>query len=226
MYYRSCKFRKITIGFEVTYFMKNFSDEYSTLNQPAAAQIKVKGSRFIGNAFPAQTRDEAEALILEWSKKYYDATHNCFAYRIGLGSDIVQRYSDAGEPAGTAGLPIYQAIEGKDLSDIVVIITRYFGGTKLGKGGLVRAYRDATLAVLDVAEIRKKFLRAYYKINFPYEVTGEVMHLLETCGAEVTDSIYEQSVRLKVRIRLSLAPQLLKKLAEIQYKKVFVEDGV
>lgn len=133
-------------------------------------------------------------------KEFYDATHNCFAYRIGITGEVF-RYSDDGEPSGTAGIKIYNTIQFKNLSDILVIVTRYFGGTKLGVGGLSRAYFDATLKVLDKAQIIEKILMDEIKIKFPYDFTSQVMHVISKYGAKVTDTIYEEDIIIIVNVQ-------------------------
>lgn len=193
----------------------NFSDEYQTITKPAQSLIKIKGSRFLGYAAPAADANAAQEIIAQISKKYYDASHNCYAYRTGIGKETKFRYNDDGEPSGTAGLPIYQAIEGRELTNIVVIVTRYFGGTKLGKGGLVRAYRDATIETLAQARIVTKIIETEFRINFSYPRTGEIMHLLESMQARITNSDYTTDVTLDISIRQSQASRLKSQLIEL-----------
>jgi uncharacterized YigZ family protein len=191
------------------------ADEFQSLSEPAQSCIKIKGSRFLGHAAPAESPEMAQKIISEISKKFYDATHNCFAWRIGCGQEPVFRYNDAGEPSGTAGLPIFQTIEGRGLTNLVVIVTRYFGGTKLGTGGLVRAYRDATGATLDQAKIITKIIETSFSLNFTYPRTGEIMHLLENLGARITNSDYTTDVTLQISIRKSRAENLKTRLVEL-----------
>ena len=112
--------------------MENESDSYLTVKTAGQVEIKIKGSKFIGQALPCLSEEEAEATLAGIRKKYYDATHHCYAYKIGMGRNQKFRYSDAGEPSGTAGKPIYDQLEGKGLTNLIVIVIRYFGGTKLG----------------------------------------------------------------------------------------------
>ncbi len=196
------------------------ADEYQTILTVQRAQLTVKGSRFIGHAAPAKDSESALDYIQKISKEYFDATHNCFAYRIGLGKTLNRRYSDAGEPAGTAGLPIMQAIETLQLTNLVVIITRYFGGTKLGTGGLVRAYRETTLKTLAAAPVIKDYIYSRFRLEFPYPLTGEVMHLLQSFAAKIERTEYAEVAKLLFSIRLSRESELLLKLKELAYLNV------
>jgi len=193
------------------------TDEYSTIKIACTGQIKIKGSRFIGHAIPVRTVVEAEEQIEQIAKKFYDASHNCYAYRIGFEENLVNRHSDAGEPAGTAGLPIYQALASRQISDLVVVITRYFGGTKLGKGGLIRAYREATLVTLENTDLIKKIVFINYRICYPYSETGDVMHQIESANAKIQKSDYGDQVTLVVAIRRSRAAPFKAKLIELAH---------
>lgn len=175
-------------------------DSYQTIASFLRSEIKVSNSRFIASAYPVSVNEEAEEFLKQVRKEFYDATHNCFAYRIGITGEVF-RYSDDGEPSGTAGIKIYNTIQFKNLSDILVIVTRYFGGTKLGVGGLSRAYFDATLKVLDKAQIIEKILMDEIKIKFPYDFTSQVMHVISKYGAKVTDTIYEEDIIIIVNVQ-------------------------
>ncbi len=126
-------------------------DKYYTIAERQRAEIKVKGSKFIGTAAPAPTRDAAMSFLEEMRSEFFDATHNCFAFRIGWNGNEY-RAADDGEPAGSAGKPMLFTIDKYDYRDIIVVVTRYFGGTKLGVGGLVRAYSDATEEALKICK--------------------------------------------------------------------------
>ena len=122
-------------------------DTYLTLREGAEAQIKVKGSRFLAEAVPVADEAVAEAALATIRKREYNATHHCTAYRIGPAADLF-RFNDDGEPSGTAGQPILRQIEGRELTNTLVVVTRYYGGTKLGTGGLIRAYGEAASLAL------------------------------------------------------------------------------
>jgi uncharacterized YigZ family protein len=178
-------------------------DEFHTLKAKASAETRVKGSRFIGYAAPVENREDAEAFIQSISKKHHDAAHNCYAYRIGFGDNSGFRYSDAGEPSGTAGRPILDAIDGRDLTNTICVVARYFGGTKLGTGGLARAYHDCASSTLDAGTVIVKFVTDSLHIRYPYDLTGVVMKLLSKLGCDIEETIYENEPEMHVRIRLS-----------------------
>ena len=133
----------------------NDMDSYKTVSAPNEHEIdKIKGSRFLGFVCPVQDEEQALQHVEALRKRFYDARHWCWAYRLGRGRDVF-RYQDDGEPSGTAGRPILQEIDGRELTDVLVVVVRYFGGTKLGTGGLARAYGDAARATLGSAEIQE-----------------------------------------------------------------------
>jgi uncharacterized YigZ family protein len=173
----------------------------------AGHQIKVKGSRFIAAVAPVETEEEAGKFIERISRKHFDATHNCFAYRLGLSVEAISRFSDAGEPSGTAGRPILEAISGRDLTDTVVVVTRYYGGTKLGTGGLARAYRACALAALEKAGSTKRYLTVDFRCQFPYPLTKEVEGLIRKLGGQVLEGEYGEDVEMTVRMRRSRAQE-------------------
>ena len=178
-------------------------DVYFTIKERTSAELKIKGSRFIGHAAPIKTREEAESFVKEISKKYYDATHNCFAYRVNTQHSSLFRISDAGEPSGTAGKPILNAIDGLRLTDVVCVVTRYFGGTKLGTGGLARAYNQCAKETLEKGEKIKCFKTTIVIIVLPYELTGTVMHLISSYNCHIEKTVYDSEVEMTLSIRQS-----------------------
>jgi len=178
-------------------------DEYLTIEKQQQAEIKVKGSKFIATAAPVNNESEAKAFVLQVSKKYFDATHNCYAYTVGIHPAIISRYNDAGEPAGTAGKPILNVIQGKGLANVAVVVTRYFGGTKLGVGGLIRAYTDCTRTVIDHCAIVKKYIFQKLNLQFDYELTGVVMKTISQFDAKIIDTKYEKQTQLALFLRKS-----------------------
>jgi uncharacterized YigZ family protein len=152
-------------------------DRYSSIQAAVSAQLKVEGSRFIADLFPVRTEQEAAAALESVRKKYFDATHHCFAHVIGAEKKII-RYSDDGEPSGTAGVKICAAVQSYNLSDILLVVTRYFGGTKLGVGGLGRAYHEAALEGIRAAVIVTKSLVQEMHVQFPFTETNPVMNII------------------------------------------------
>ena len=151
---------------------------YRTITKPGKAEIKVRGSRFIACAEPVQNEEQCKRFIAQYQKLYHDASHVCFAYRTGVGEHTVYRFSDAGEPAGTAGAPIFKVIEGAHLTDILILVVRYFGGTKLGIGGLVRAYTDSARAVLEQIVTVKKIIAKPLHFQVEYNYINPVLREL------------------------------------------------
>ena len=181
------------------------SDRYETLAAPHSAEIpKIKGSRFIGDAFPVESPEAADERIGEVRKRYHAASHHCFAYRLGP-EGVIFRSSDDGEPSGSAGAPILRQIESSGLSDVLVVVTRYFGGTKLGTGGLVRAYGDAADFVLNAAKRQTRQLYTAFELVFAYNDTAPVMRLIDRFGARVVTSRYAEGTTLRVEVPTSRA---------------------
>jgi len=187
-------------------------DEYLVPAAQAQAEIKVKGSRFVARIVPALSKEAAEEIYKEIKKKYYNATHNCFAYLINKDAF---RYSDDGEPSGTAGKPILQVLESVPLYESLCVVTRYFGGTKLGTGGLIRAYGQAAAQALQVCKLKTKVRAAEYRLNLPYELEPSLRRLLGRFRGEICDSEYSGLVEMRVLIPQSRAPAFEKQVGEL-----------
>ena len=177
------------------------TDSFTTLAAPVRAEPpKTKGSRHIGEAFPATTEAEAQQALAGVRAREYTATHHAWAWR--LGPDGAPRASDDGEPSGSAGLPTLREIEGRDLTDVIVVVTRYYGGTKLGTGGLMRAYAEAAGAALDAGRVVTRIVRVPVTLRFAFADTAPAMRLLDTFDAEVTEQTYDadgSTLRLAIR---------------------------
>lgn len=177
-------------------------DTYRTLDDNGTAELKVEGSRFMAEAVPVNGRDDAEEHIDSVRRREHKATHHCSAYRLGVEGDIF-RYDDDGEPSGTAGAPILRQIDARSLTNTLVVVTRYFGGTKLGTGGLARAYGDAASRALDRSTIVERVVRTPVTIRFSYDDTSPVEQLLQQFDAEVASSDYTDVTTLTVGVRES-----------------------
>ena len=175
-------------------------EEYLAVKQEGIGEIIEKKSRFIGHVRAVETEEEALAMIEQIRKKHYDARHNCFAYSIGTGPQPLLRFSDDGEPQGTAGKPILEVIQGSEIKNICIVVTRYFGGTLLGTGGLVRAYTEAAKAGIEAAEIGKRRLMIEVEIPMEYADLGKLQYLVANADAEIVDTVYEEKVILKIRV--------------------------
>jgi len=193
--------------------LENDSDSYLTIRTFGQTEIKIKGSKFIGQASPCSSEEEAENILAGIRKKYYDATHHCFAYRVGPGITGKFRYSDAGEPSGTAGKPIFDQIEGKGLTNLIIVVTRYYGGTKLGTGGLTHAYSEAAEEAIKSAGIVEEFILEGLSLIVDYHDYNIVERLIHKFGGEIdgrglTNSaaggLKEQIPTIDLRLRKSL----------------------
>lgn len=175
-------------------------DSHLVLDQPGRAEIKVKGSRFIGEAVPVNSVEDAESVLRTIRKREYDATHHCSAWRIDAeGSEF--RYSDDGEPSNSAGMPIFRQIECRDLFGTIVVVTRYYGGTKLGTGGLIRAYGEAASLALDDSRVREVIPRTRLTIRFSYDDTSPAMHLISQYDTVMADTRYSEQTEIDVDVR-------------------------
>lgn len=168
---------------------------YRTIYKMGEDEILIKKSRFIGYAMPVETEDEAIKFIEEIKTKHRDATHNVYAYVLGEDNNI-QRYSDDGEPSGTAGIPALEVIKKEDLRNVAVVVTRYFGGKKLGTGGLIRAYTKGAKIGLEAGVIIDKILFRKVKVRIDYTLYGMVENYLINKGIYIEDTIFDDAVNL------------------------------
>ncbi len=178
-------------------------DSYRTIQESTRAQLQRERSRFIAIATPIENRNTVASLLQAVEQEFSDATHHCYAYRLIEKEQITEIVEDAGEPLGSAGKPILQVLHGRDLVNTIVVVVRYFGGVKLGIGGLARAYSDATKLVLDAVAVIERIREIDLIIKYPYSMTGEVMR-----------TIHRFNVRM-VKIEYSDMPQAWLRLAAL-----------
>ncbi len=195
--------------------------EYKTIAARCEARFIEKKSEFIGYLSPASTEDEAVAFINEIRAMHRKATHNCYAYI--LRENSVSRHSDDGEPGGTAGVPIYEVLRKEGLSDVVCVVTRYFGGVLLGAGGLVRAYTRGAKDAVDCSEIKVMAMAARVEISLEYALYGRLPQIFAEFGARIESEEFGQGVEIAVRVREELAQALCDKLVDICNGKINVE---
>ena len=200
------------------------TDEYYTIQDEQEFEIKVKGSSFIGRASPIESREQAEHFLSAIQKKLFDATHHCYAYRAGHGPNSVFRYHDDGEPSGTAGKPIYQVITGRNLTNLIVVVTRYFGGTKLGTGGLARAYADCAISVLDRCTVQTCIIYKTIRVQFPYDQTSTIMRLIDLFEAKITDIRYDTATEMVLAVRANESGRFCSQLIDLTRGKAVVEN--
>jgi len=197
--------------------------KYFFIVSEVSAGLVVKGSKFIANAAPVAEKEEAEKYIATISARFKNATHNCFAYKTGIADQALFRFSDDGEPSGTAGRPILQAIETKDLTNLALVVSRYFGGTKLGTGGLIRAYNSAALEALNKAKIVAKYPQIILRLKFPYEHTNAAQHLISKYGGNILETQFDEQTVYRVQLKTSDEIDFRNELQNATSGKIIVE---
>lgn len=197
------------------------NDSYRTLSCQAQDEYIVKHSRFIGYAKPVKTEKEAQEFIAEISKKHWDAKHNVYAYSIREGG--IKRYSDDGEPQGTAGMPVLNVILQEDITDCVVVVTRYFGGILLGGGGLVRAYTHSAKIGIDAAGIITLSKWTVCKISCDYTFYGKLETFIRDFGGVIENTDFGENVTLEYRIEKGTEDAFDKKLKDLTNGKISFE---
>lgn len=190
-------------------------DTYKTIEQKAEGLYKEKGSKFIAYAYPIAAEDEAKEIVQGLKKEFYDARHHCYAYRIGHKGESF-RMNDDGEPSSTAGRPIYGQLLSYDVTNILVVVVRYFGGTKLGVSGLINAYQSATSDVLQNASIVEKTVDITFTAQFGYAMLNDVMKVIKDEQPKVEQQSFDNSCTVRMSIRKSRAEVLEAKLSNIE----------
>ena len=197
------------------------SDSYKTVKIESFGEFIEKRSRFIGYCKPVKTEEDATAFINEIRAKHWDARHNVYAYSLREGN--LRRYSDDGEPSGTAGMPVLDVITKNEVYDVCVVVTRYFGGILLGKGGLVRAYAQGAKLALEAGQVIKMQSCLLCSLGCNYNQYGKVSAAVIDAGAQIDDTLYEADVVIKFHMPSELLPSLNKKLADISAGEVQAE---
>lgn len=192
-----------------------FEDTFYTISEPSEGLFKDRGSRFIALAYPVSSEKEIKEIQTSLRKKYHDARHHCYAYRLGYDKSVY-RVNDDGEPSGTAGKPIFGQIQSKDLTNIFIVVIRYFGGTLLGVSGLINAYRSAAADALDHAKIIQKTVMDMYEICFEYTAMNDVMRLMKDRGLQQINQQFELNCRLSFAVRKNDAVSIYDKLKKIE----------
>lgn len=196
---------------------------YKTIHSFGSDEIIINKSRFIGYAKPVSSEDEAIDFIQEIKSKHKDATHNVYAYVIGENNNI-QRYSDDGEPSGTAGVPVLEVIKKEDLRNVAVVVTRYFGGIKLGAGGLVRAYTKGAKIGLDAGLIVEKVLFKIIKVRIDYTLYGKVENELLKYEYIIKDVLYDDAVNIIILCETENVEKLINFLIELTSSRMIYEE--
>lgn len=178
---------------------------YFTLKKLSESLFKEKGSKFYGYAFPVFSEEDVKEKLAEIRKIHNTARHHCYGYRLGVGEEERYRANDDGEPSNSAGKPIYGQLLSAKITNVLVIVVRYFGGTKLGVGGLISAYKTAAKEAIDAGEIVQKEIMNYYKINFDYTEMSDVMNFVKHHKLEVVTQVFESSCEICFRNSLKMS---------------------
>lgn len=184
-----------------------FSDEYKTLAEPSKGTFRDRGSRFLAFAFPVTSELEVKKQLEALRKQYYDATHHCYAYVLGFDKSAY-RVNDDGEPAGTAGRPIYGQILSADLTNVLIVVVRYYGGTKLGVPGLINAYKTASYDAINNATMVQRVVKELYQIEYSYELMNDVMKIIKEENLEVINNEFGMKCVILVAVRHSESPRI------------------
>ena len=189
-------------------------DEYCSISAPVQGVYKDQKSRFIALAYPVESEREVKSLLEKTRDEYHDARHHCLAYRIGHDGAL-WRASDDGEPSGSAGRPILGQIDRFGLSDVAVIVVRYFGGIKLGVPGLIAAYKGAAEAALSCAQVVRKVAAHQYEVHFGYDNMPEVMKMVKDLSLPYSGTSFDMECSMSVRVRLSMEQEFLDRIKNI-----------
>ena len=190
-------------------------DTYASIAGRSDGLFKDNGSRFIAQAYPVESEEEVKEIVGSLKKEYHDARHHCFAYRIGLDGSR-WRANDDGEPSGSAGRPILGQIDAAGLSDILVVVIRYFGGIKLGIPGLIRAYKTSTADALAQATVVEKVAGKDYRLTFPYLSMNAVMKVVKDMSLPQKDQFFAERCSMLLRVRLSQEAAFLDRVSNIE----------
>ena len=191
------------------------AEYYQTIEKPSVAEFKDRGSKFLAHAYPVQTVDDCKQFLQSLKKEHPKAVHHCFAYRLGWDGNIF-RVSDDGEPSGTAGRPILGQIDSKELTNVSVIVVRYFGGTLLGVPGLIQAYKSATAMALQLVPVIQKPIEVLYQLHFDYTQMNDVMMIVKQCGCSVVGQENQLFCLLEIGIPKARLEEALHRLNDIR----------
>ena len=192
------------------------TDEYKTIKNNSEGFYSEKRSKFLAFAHHVESVDEVKELIAQYRKKYYDARHVCYAYMLGANREEF-RANDDGEPSSTAGKPILGQINSNELTDILIVVVRYYGGVNLGTSGLIVAYREATADAIAHAEIETRQVEEVVTYDFPYVMMNDVMRIVKEMQPRIISQTYDNTCQIKLSIRKSEAEQLRQRLKKLSF---------
>lgn len=200
-------------------------DTYQMLALPTEAVFRDKGSKFLAYAYPVWNEDEVKTCLQVLKKQYFDATHHCYAYLLGSRQDY-SRANDDGEPNHTAGTPILNQIKASGLTNTLVVVVRYFGGTKLGVAGLINAYKTATTLALQEASIIQKKIQTTFTIQFTYPQMNQITRLMRDFEGEMVSQELTETCQMILKIRLSYVPIFRKNLTDLAYEGITFTEQI
>jgi len=190
-------------------------DEYKTVESICQGIYKEKGSKFIAFVHPIDSENDVKGIVDDYKKRLFDARHHCYAYQLGINGDVF-RENDDGEPSGTAGKPIHGQIKSFGITNVLIVVVRYFGGVKLGVGGLINAYKQAALDAINQSVIVAKTINSLYNVTFGYFQLNDVMKLVKENDIQVINQTFELSCEMTISLRLSKQNAILEKLQKIE----------
>ncbi|MFO7723001.1 MAG: YigZ family protein [Bacteroidales bacterium] len=199
--------------------MPMIDDVYRTIASRSQSVFRDKGSRFIGHVIPVSSPDEIRSELENLRREYHDARHHCYAWRLGAGGES-WRINDDGEPSGSAGKPIYGQLLSHEISDVLAVVVRYFGGTKLGIPGLINAYKTTTREAIEAASITEKVLYAEFEVGFGYSAMNQVMRIVREQGIEIIRNDFNINCLMHARIRkadLASVAELFRNIGKVQF---------
>lgn len=191
-----------------------FEDTYKTIKAPVEGLFKDRGSKFLAYAYPIEHENDVKPLVENLKKEHFKAVHHCYAYRLGLDRTNY-RVNDDGEPSGTAGKPILNTLLSHDITNILVVVVRYFGGMLLGVPGLINAYKSATAEALTVAEVIEKTVNDVYNVSFEFVQMNDVMKVVKEFGLKIRNQTYDNQCTMELEFRKTLTNQVIGKLEKI-----------
>lgn len=192
-----------------------FNDTYLTIASNSESIFRDRASKFIGLAVPVSSEHEMKAALEQIRKKYFDATHHCYAFRLGFDKTVF-RFNDDGEPSGTAGRPIFGQIQSKDLTNVLVVVVRYYGGTKLGVSGLINAYKTTAKDALENNKIIEKTVNDVYEAGYSYEQMNDVMRILKDDNVTQLSQNFDTHCTIEFSVRKLYAGKIFEKLCLIK----------
>ncbi len=201
-------------------------DSFLTINGPSTGEYKEKGSKFFSYAFPVKNTDEVDQCLEQVKKEHFKSRHHCYAYRLTLDGSVF-RINDDGEPSGTAGKPIFGQLINRNITNVFVVVVRYFGGVKLGTSGLIRSYKEASIDALEKCEIIEELVKTKVELTFGYDMMGQVMNALKACEIELSSKSFEDIANVVFYVRnTQLDEYILKLKSKILDKSIEEVKGI